>query len=64
MQIKSQTGAHKHMTAENIRLIGMVSEGRRSGCPQLMAKLQSKKTGFKNQRCKRFIQRGKSTICL
>ena len=64
MQIKSKTGAHKHMTTENILLIGMISDGRRAGCPQLLAKLNSKKTVIKNQPCKQFIQRGKSTICL
>ena len=64
MQSKSQSGAHKHMTAENILLIGMISDGRRAGCPQLLAKLNSKKAVTKNQRCKRFIQRGKSVICL
>ena len=63
MQLKSQTGAHKHMTAENIRLIGHVSAGRRVGCPALFARISKKPTISKTP-CNRFIQRGPSTFCL
>lgn len=63
MQLKSQTGAHKHMTSENIRLIGHVSAGRRAGCPALFARI-SQKPVIISAPCNKFIQRGKSTICL
>ena len=66
MQLKSKTGAHKHMTAENIRLIGHVSAGRQVGCPALFARISANKKQANNKKapCKRFIQRGPSTLCL
>lgn len=63
MHIKSQTGAHKQMTAENMRLIGYVSAGRRAGCPALFERI-SRKPATITAPCKSFFQRGKSTICL
>ena len=63
LHIKSQTGAHKQMTAENMRLIGYVSAGRRAGCPALFERI-SRKPATITAPCKSFFQRGKSTICL
>ena len=62
MHIKSQTGAHKQMTAENMRLTGYVSAGKRAGCPALFERI-SQKPATITAPCKRFFQRGKSTVC-
>ena len=63
MHIKSQTGAHKQMTAENMRLISHVSAGRRAGCPALFERI-SNKPATVYAPCKQFFQKGRSTICL